>query len=247
MRLLAIDERSSGLDPVLGQIFCSMRATIGWPVADIARHLGASAAMVQDLEAGRIRTLPAWNETARIIIAYGHLVRVDVRPILERLRQQQPTQVPLVRLSGTDDLKGPAPQEMEGWGAPGRHLAIFASLAAGTRWLFARRDDVDARGIGDATIGSDTTSRRRWLRRVALCTVMLMAPLIGGLLMALLVPSPKSSAPERFPSSLVQTFRSGVDSLALRFGTIGGGLKWIEVDDPATRKADRLPVAAKKK
>ena len=47
------------------------------------------------------------------------------------------------------------------------------------------------------------------------------------------------------PASIAQPMLSGLDTLAVRLAPRRDGLRWIEVSDPSSRKADKLPTAAK--
>lgn len=43
------------------------------------------------------------------------------------------------------------------------------------------------------------------------------------------------------PASIAQPMLSGLDTLAVRLAPRRHGLRWIEVADPSSRKADKLP------
>ena len=96
--IYSVDEFSSGIDPVLGKIFATMRGTVGLPIDEIAWRLRTAPEILSGLEAGRIRILPSPAEATRVVQAYGRLAGVDVQPILSRLIPQiSEDRLPLVR------------------------------------------------------------------------------------------------------------------------------------------------------
>lgn len=47
------------------------------------------------------------------------------------------------------------------------------------------------------------------------------------------------------PASISHPMLSGLDTLTIRLTPRRDGLRWIEVADPSSRKADKLPVASR--
>ncbi len=83
-----IAEHPAWTDPASGQLFRDMRTAYGGTRGQIAAHLATTADVVQALESGRLRALPPWPITQRIVIAYGRLLELDMGPALSRIRQQ---------------------------------------------------------------------------------------------------------------------------------------------------------------
>lgn len=99
---------SAGNDPVIAQIFVTMRGTLGCRVEDVAGQLGTSSATIMHLEAGHVHALPPWSETLRIIEAYGRLLGIDVGSVLDRLQQYSAQPGPLAQLERALAATGPA-------------------------------------------------------------------------------------------------------------------------------------------
>jgi hypothetical protein len=77
-------------DAELAQIFLKMRTLLGVGLWDMARMVGGEPAVIADLEAGSLSTLPPWPELTRLVGAYAALTGIDPQPILARLLRSQP-------------------------------------------------------------------------------------------------------------------------------------------------------------
>lgn len=88
LHLRGVAERPAGVDEQIGDVFRKMRMMTGWSRDQVARQLGTSVAVIELLEAGALRGLPAWPQTQRIITSYGALVGIDARPLLRRIAAQ---------------------------------------------------------------------------------------------------------------------------------------------------------------
>jgi transcriptional regulator with XRE-family HTH domain len=91
-----------GRDAQLAQIFRNMRAAMRLTRDAIARRLGTTPAVIEDLENGAIHTLPRWPETVRVVRAYCELLRLDPDPILWRIEK-------LLRGGDDDDVAAAPP------------------------------------------------------------------------------------------------------------------------------------------
>ncbi len=244
VNLLAIDDRSSGIDLVLAQIFVSMRESIGWRPEEVAQSIGTSPDVIGHLEAGRIRSLPAWEETVRLIGAYGQLVRIDVRPILDRLYQQSPAQPVLARVTPAVGMDVPSQPLLARAGDPNyQQLPKILSRLAPAQPASAPPTAVRKSHTRGMTKAPAAKPRRLRTLRMAVVTVA-AALIVGGTLLTML-PTALYASVDHLPPGIAKSFRSGLDRIALSLTPIRNGMKWIEVSDPRTRKSDRLPPATK--
>lgn len=183
------------------------------------------------MELGRVQALPPWPETVRIISELGKLNRVDVRPILARIRDQV----------------GPAGLSQ-----------IPTSTAAGRRSrLSGDPRSVRAQGVRSpavrVTTGDDAREKRklrsrRRADRAAKAVSVLTAPvvLVAGLLWIAQAQSAAMVAGlGMVPDPLARVARPFIDYLILRLAPERDGLRWIEVGDPRTRKSDKLRQVAR--
>src|SRR5690606_6780102 len=88
VRIMAVSERTSGLDDSLGSLVGDMRLALGMTPGELALRLGTTVDIIITLEQGRLRALPHWEETQRVVIGLCALHRVDPRPLLQRIHEQ---------------------------------------------------------------------------------------------------------------------------------------------------------------
>jgi hypothetical protein len=217
-----------GIDEQLAALFCDMRLCLGASKAELARRLRTTPGVIEILESGQLHRLPPWPETVRLIGAFGALHGVDVRPILDRIRQQTGP-AGLGRVPGSD---GAMPR-------------IARPQAAGERgyWRLGRQA---ARETVPRPAPERAAARRR-KKRVVRALFTLTAPVVlavAGLSVAQLPPSALLAATSFLPGPVARIVQPAVDYLAVKMAPVRDGLQWIEVGDPRTRKADKLRQAA---
>ena len=78
----------AGYDAEVADLFRDLRAASGMSETDLAAQLATRLEVVQALEQGAIYALPPWPETCRVVSTYGHLLNLDVRPLLRRIYAQ---------------------------------------------------------------------------------------------------------------------------------------------------------------
>jgi hypothetical protein len=204
-------------DEQIGQVFRDMRLTMKVSRETVARRLATSTAVVDSFEAGAIAALPHWRETARIINSYCELLRLDPEPILWRVRSR------MQALAGP--VNGPIPTHK-----PRPHGPAPAALV-----------DAAARPPPGTRTDTPRKRRRRRLGPHALIAfavpVVLLAILVG---FAHVAPRPAYRAIMLLPDPVEALLRAGLDYLMLMSAPRRDGLRWIEVDDPRLRKADKL-------
>jgi len=202
-------------DEQLGKIFRNMRLSMKASREAIARRLTTSTTTLDNLEAGAIAALPHWKETVRIVRAYCELLRLDPEPILWRIRSQ---------LQALAANVTPAHQ-------PSPHPAEAANASRG-----APRPHSAARA--DPSGPGQHRRRRRGRAMLALSAPIALAAVVVYLVQ--LAPRPVYRAAALLPSPIEIKVRAGLDYLMLLTAPRRDGLTWIEVDDPRTRKTDRL-------
>ncbi len=231
VRLTSISERPTGVDERLAVIFRDMRWALSLTKPELARKLGTKQGVIDAMELGRIRALPAWPETVRIVTELGKLNRVDARPILARIRDQ-------IGPAGLDQV--PSPDRVR----TGR-----AGIVA------AEARPAPSRGPSPQQAPSEDEAReRRRLRvrrradRAARAVSALSAPvvMVAGLLwIAQAQPTVLESSVLALPEPLARLVRPVVDYVVLQLAPRRDGMRWIEVDDPRLRKSDKLRQAAR--
>lgn len=228
VHLLAIDERPVWTDPAIGLIFADMRQVMRVTRADLARRLDTTETVIEDLEAGRLRSLPAWPETQRIVCAYGVRLGIDVAALLHRIRQQT--------------IAGDADAPTAGLPRPAHasltlpDVALLPSQPSGHHTNAGIPPAISQRVSG----GHSGARKRRGYRLTRLVLVVGLGLALSAVLYnpaALLV-----FAREH----LAALHGEGTKALMQRIGNLissmsGGGLRWVEIDDPQVRKADKLP------
>jgi hypothetical protein len=203
--------------PVHTQIavfFRDLRTFLGVTQPQAASHLATHAQVIDALENADVRYLPPWPETARIVMAYAAWARIDGRPILGALAALQNGSVPRRPL-------------------PGRNAAAYAHLQQSVGRL--RQAGVvlveGAKRLPQEAINQARERPARTFYAVSLpmCLVLLMlntSTLQGALNLA-------GGPLAKFATSLRET-------MAVQFAPVREGLRWIEVEDPRSRRSDRL-------
>ena len=259
LHLYGIDERSSGADPVLADIFKTMRASLGMPPADVARLLHMPLDVLANLETGKVRALPPFPETVRYIADYGRLLDIDVKPILARIKSQtgdrEPPLVAAQRESSAgrfgaalQAMKRPSWMTLQADAGDNGTRSRFANAAAAAppaamtvaHPAKAPRLPAKAAALDASTMKS--TRYRRSVRRGGM-TVAVAVALSAGIWSAAQSQSTVLfAAVDQLPSGLARSIRHGIDRMAMRMVRMDDGLTWVVVNDPRSRKGDKLPI-----
>jgi hypothetical protein len=88
VRITSVAERTSGHDEHLGFLLRDMRLAVPMTHGELALRVGSSVEIIMTLEQGRLRALPQWEETQRVVCGLCALHHVDPRPILNRIIEQ---------------------------------------------------------------------------------------------------------------------------------------------------------------
>ena len=198
----------------IASFFRELRRTLGVSPHQAAAHLVAHVEVIEALETGNFWALPAWPETARIVMAYTAAAGIDGQPVLnaiaECLRQNQPAPK-----SAPPGNARRAPMHV----SSDRLRRAGSAIKEGARRL-------PKEALNEA--------RQRPVR--ALYTMAL--PIAAVIL--LLNTSLLQSALTHLPGTFVQMLEGGRDMMTQYWAPVRDGHRMIEVDDPRQRRGDKL-------
>lgn len=209
-------------NPEVGRFFVELRWALGLPTRQLAQRLATSESVIKALEAGRIADLPAWPETVRIVSDYATLAHIDARPALHVIagalaagRQTPPR-------PGATGSGRAAAEQPSALGPQRLHHRLRAGIG---RLVPARTAAVDAGAM-----------RRRpplktLLAVAAPAALWLFATESGALYRGL----------ASLPPSAQRLVRPVQDYLLVALAPVREGHRWIEVDDPRSRRSAKLP------
>lgn len=228
LKTLGLEPRSQPVgvsvrDETVGGLLRGMRTLAGIDTATLALRLGTTTSVIGALEAGELGELPDLIETERILTAYGHVLDIDTGPICARLRNQ-----------------------LRAVEASRRQRAAEATVRVqSTEPKSTPVGQVPAKaqtGEVSGVAGQAVKAKRRVMAAVALG---LMA-LLGVFVATDTAYSPLRAAVSVLPSPLARPLQAGLDRMAEMLAPRREGLKWIDVSDPRSRKADRLAVSGQR-
>ncbi len=239
VQITAMSERTSGLDESLGSLLGDMRLALGMTPGELALRLGSTVDLIMTLEQGRLRALPHWEETQRVVSGLCALHRVDPRPILQRIYEQtSPTHL------GAPPERGPGALQR----TSGRTSARPATKSPASEPTARRR----AASPPPPASPKTAAPKKRWKARPmrgrgrALMAVAGPMVLIAAAVWAVQAqPRALREAISVLPASISKPVLGGLDTLAVSLAPRRDGLRWIEVADPSSRKADKLQVGSR--
>ena len=200
----------------IAQFFADLRRALRLTLPQSAAYFGVPANVIEDLENGRVELLPPHSGTARFILDYAALADIDGRPVLAAIGNL----VSVLSHYGPHE-EAPALQP-----APSSR-----SLSMGGERL---RRAGSAIANGAMRLPKDAMDQVR--RRPERAFYALSLPL--GLLLLTLNSAAITQVSQ--PFSLSVEWFSGF--FQEHFGRVQNGLRYIEVDDPRSRRADKLPI-----
>jgi hypothetical protein len=204
----------------VAHFFRDLRGALRLTPEQAAHALATRVDIIAAFEQGHVGALPPWPETCRIVRTYAGFARLDPRPILHQLEQ-------LTMMAP----RQPMPQAAKPRARPavpreGGHTAAVGRM--GNRAAQATRAFRDA--LND----------RAGRPGMALFTVTM------GIALILLVTQTAvlEAAVGQLPPSMKRFVRGAQDYVIVQFAPVRDGLRWIDVDDPRTRRGDKLQTAA---
>ena len=241
-----------------------MRLALPMTPGELALRLSTTVDVIATLEQGRLRALPHWEETQRVVGGLCALHHVDPHPILHRILEQAST-----TQFGAPPVRGPGKLHRTGGhpaappARPATHAAHphHAQPPAATRQPERRQPQQQPRpqerAVSRAAPRTEQPAktgkpRKPWRRpslshgpgRVLLAVAGPMVAVAAAVWAVQAQPRALRAAIDVLPAPVSQSMLTGLDALAVRLAPRHDGLRWIEVADPSTRKADKLQVQA---
>jgi hypothetical protein len=207
---------------LIGRFFIDLRRALRLTLPQAAYYVQVHPDIIEVLETGQIEQLPPWPETARIVMVYASMAGVDGRPVLQAIANM------------LSDLTPAAPEEAQ-WSKPSARTPAEASRSASqSSGRFRRAGSALASGAKRLPQGAMHQIRQRPQRAL----YALSLPL--ALLLLLLHTSIFNLIARPFSS----TVRSVSVYFQEHFSPVRDGLRYIEVDDPRSRRADKLQITS---
>jgi hypothetical protein len=212
----------------IGALFRDLRRVLGLSRPELAHRLGARLDVIEALETGTARRLPPWPEIVRIVTAFTGLARIDPGPVLSVLHQ-------LVALEGESGGRASSPRRGRailkriGW-------AAASAMTAASQVAAARRLTTKAAHLAPPAGWQHLDASSGWRRKLLI--LLAIAPLVFAASIA--EPGLRQAAVSALPAPLAHLLREAQDYIVWQMAPTREGLKWIEVDDPRTRRGDKL-------
>ena len=213
----------------VARFFQDLRRALDISQLQAAKRVATRIDIIAALEVGKVRALPPWPETCRIVRAYTGLAGLDARPVLRSLEMVLTMQV-----------HAPEPESRRG---PPR-LALPAP---------SKRSDPDRRtvatpamaGPGEPALGVGDRLRDFWEGRAARAARALFAVTVPVALVVLITQtSVLEAAVSKLPPSVARIVRGAQNYVIVQLAPVRDGLRWIDVPDPRTRRSDKLRTTA---
>lgn len=212
-----------------GRLFRNLRRHLGASRQELAHRVGCEVSVIAALERGDAGDLPPWPETVRIVTALTVPSGVDPRPALQLIGQ--------------------------GWGADAESGPFFETAAEGAGHV---AHAANARGLarrGPAAIAIASALQGAWAGLLGRASnirlpwptwrlpfaigVVLTFPLFAAR------PGVLEAAVAHAPQPIADVLRDAREFMLVQFAPARDGLRWIEVDDPRTRRGDKLRTAVR--
>jgi len=212
-------------------LFRDLRRVLKLSLPQIALRLGTRIEVIEALETGNARRLPPWPETVRVVTAYTGLARIDPRPVLAIIHDEM-----VLAAAAREELGATRPLLRARALLLAITAPVAAALSAAAGALAIGRNAARAARVAAAGRRRDAENPGR--KRLLLLLLAGGAPLLLGT--ALARPGMLEATVSALPSPLARLVR-GIEDYALQhMAPTHDGLKWIEVDDPRTRRTDKL-------
>ncbi len=225
--------------------FASFRARLRLSLDELAARLRTQPETLDALETGAALRLPPWPEVMRVVQACAEAARVDAAPLLDavarrqsRARREETERLlrqELQAVAAEDPAPQPAPQPAVVW-APVEPAPLVSSSASPATQHWAAAADISPADRRDAG------AARPALRRGRSSAVRWVLPLASAAVLMLMALPPVSGWLARhLPAPVGGFVRSAADGLTAITAPQRDGLRWIEVEDPRSRRGDKLP------
>lgn len=197
---------------LIARFFLDLRRTLRLTLPQAAYYLQVRTEVIEALETGQVEDLPPWPETARLVMTYAAVAGVDGRPVLNAIGGLLSEFQEGASQRQRQQTMGYAAQ------AGGHFMRAGSMIANGAKWL--PKDAMDQ-------------MRRRPERALYALSVPLLGVLLVMLHMSIfdMVSRPFGST-VRWVSAYFQE----------HFAPVHDGFRYVEVDDPRSRRADKLQI-----
>ncbi len=211
-----------------GRLFRDLRTILCLSVPQAAACLRTRPDVIHALELGHPERLPNWPETVRIVTTYTRMAHIEPHVALERLRVQIAAQVVQPDAPGVRDRLVQSGRQMVA-GASGGAVSAMGLVVSG----LSNRAISPAR-LRDASAAGWHRSGGS-LRIAAMAAIAVLAG-AGIAASSSLLQASVSQLPRPISGLLL-----GVsDQVAVLMAPVREGHRWIEVDDPRSRRSDKL-------
>lgn len=223
----------------IGALFRDLRRILGLSLPDLANRLGTRLDVVAALERGEIGKLPPWPETQRIVIAYTGMARIDPRAVLGFIRQEMVNHSTmaaasrrslgqpfgsLARVTAAATSRVISSTRSAASAALGAHSAITQS------WVQSEAAELD----------DDDVRSGAWLGRTGIMVLLLLSLSLGTYLVRT---AGMDGALADLKAPVARLVARAHGYIMQQTARVAGGeqeLKWVDVDDPRSRRSDRL-------
>lgn len=224
----------------LARLLTGVRTALGYSEIELAMRLATTPRVVFALENGWLEALPAWPETRRIVDGWVAAAGLDPRPALEALaRAMQPAGGATAHPSPALAAAGRGP--MQRLPEPLRQQTSAAPAAAA---------DMSHEGLQEGGTVDVVAPRPRFNARLPqpklpasrLVRLGMLGIVAAGLWVTTTQTAVVAAAVATLPAPAERAVRSISDFLAVRFAPLREGHRWIDVDDPRSRRGDKLRI-----
>jgi hypothetical protein len=212
-----------------GRLFRDLRTVLCLSVPQAAACLRAHPSVIDALESGCPERLPGWPETVRIVSAYTRMAQIEPAMVLERLRRQIAAHVVRPEPPDVRTRAAAALQHLRAH-AVGQASGVMGLLVSAPATLTSRRS---------VLASSLAAGQARPSVRMAAAAVLACLALAGVAAPSSLLQASVSSVRKPLTSLL----HSVSDQMSVLLAPVREGHRWIDVDDPRSRRSDKLRIA----
>jgi hypothetical protein len=200
----------------VARFFQDLRRALDISQLQAAKRTATRIEVIAALEVGKLRSLPPWPETSRIVSSYTRLAGLDPSLVLRSLEMVLAVQArtPPSEMRRASQLALPAPPRSHADG----------------------RTDAGEPGprVGDRL-------RDFWEGRAAQAARALFAVTVPVALAVLVTQTTVlEAAVSKLPPSVARIVRGAQNYVIVQLAPVRDGLRWIDVPDPRTRRSDKL-------
>ncbi len=228
---------------VIARFFIDLRQALRLTVPQAAYYLQVPPEVVEALETGRVEYLPPWPETSAIIMTYASMAGINGKPVISAigtlLTHLSVAAAPAVHFPTAPALaqRQPAPrqltQRVRDTRAVREPAPVPGGLATSSRNLLSAGSAI---ANGARRLPQQALNQMRQRPQRAVYAVSLP---LGFLLLAM---NSSIFATVSHPFSMAVQWVSTY--FQEHYGPVRDGLRYIEVDNPETRRADKLRIGS---